>query len=491
MDSDEDRYYAEAYCLDKTEKTEKKELVKKINSFNDILDGHKKGEPLDLLKHIPSDHLIARMVAQSSAQTWISPNTTFLAGISIFSSMSVRKYGCSYRHGGVIPIGMYAIIEQPTSQSKGWCASVFLRPFRAAKISAFNRVEKMIDELESLGTSQTDDDKRELKRLKKYDSTPIITNTTPEALEDSLFSTRGFFSCVSTEQELIKTIVGLSYGNGVSNNEIILNGFDGGEVGTKRIGRRAYYGNVAGAFVSFAQSGSIEKVLDTPGVTGYSQRFFMLAEEDNLGNRDHLRVTIPDKSLEYEYDKCCEFIEEILVNPVGIFELSMLSLSDWAWNEIGRYRNILEPLINSKNRGKFSPEIIRGMIGKADMHIVKISSNLHLLTPQRFDRRVNDRWVTAAILIFNDLMIEAYYLFQNMGLIGERAEFQSILSLFTKDPRQRTERQIIETKRNTEPFKHLKNPAEAIRKTLAEMLNEGILRHPEGVSNVKSYVMAQ
>ncbi len=77
-------------------------------------------------------------------------------------------------------------------------------------------------------------------------------------MEQTLSGTQGFFSAISSEQGLFNSLLGLSYSNNAPNNDLVLNGFDGGHISSCRVTRDGYYGHVIGGITLFAQQGSVE-----------------------------------------------------------------------------------------------------------------------------------------------------------------------------------------------------------------------------------------
>ena len=445
--------------------------------FNKILDSDPIQTNLDLLSHLDADSLLARMVRHTSSKTWIPENTILLMGLAAFSSVSCRAYSVEYEFGGLLPIGIYAAAEQPPSMSKGWALSTFTDIFFENQTKAIQQIKARITALEETD-SLLDEEKEELKHLKKQFVTLFVNNATPEGLDKTLNGTCGFFSAVSSEQGLIDSITGASYGNGrPNNNDIILHGFDGGYMSSVRATREAYAGRVAGAFVAFSQYGTIEKILNNGIGTGYSQRFLMISENNKLGERDHHKIVAPDPQLEYEYKRCCEFSIDALFRPKKLEDLRKLKITTHGFWYIREYRQKIEPLLS--NKGYYSSDVMAGAAGKINMQIMKISANLHLLSSERFLDHIQDKTILTAIAIANDLLKELYNICKSKGIIGQRAEYSSILMLFENNQTPRTARNIIQAKLKNEPFKSLGinvNKSKYIRNILDEMVKNDVLK---------------
>jgi len=307
----------------------------------------------------------------------------------------------------------------------------------------------------------------------------FVTNTTPESLEKIMLVTNGHFSAISSEQGMFDSLFGGAYlGQGrISNNDTVLNGFDGGEVSSFRVNREGFIGEVLGAIVSFAQSGSIEKLLEAATGTGLSERFLMLDEEHLLGTRDHTVYKSVDEGLLSTYKEYCADVFQSVESVSALENLHELKLSDEGYRLIDEYRNKIEPELADGRR--FSYAALRGAVSKANIHIMKLASLLHLLDSdlKRFlqGNVVADTYVEAAIHIVDSLLDNSLSICNNKGLIGKKAEFDSILGLFDKKSK-RSEREIIKAKVKTNPFKHLTgNKSIAVRKALDEMVEQKIL----------------
>jgi len=458
-----------------------------VNSFNETLDNEGKGKHLDLLRFIDDGHIIKKLSIAIADATHMPKSTVFLAGMGVFASMAARRYCVTYRDGTCIPLGLYIVLEQPSGMGKSRCLKFFQKPFQEARSV---RVRELRSELLKLEKIQSDPEKElsdhqnlkmgELKNsLDALEKGLFVTNATPESLEKIMLVTNGHFSAISSEQGMFDSLFGGAYlGQGrISNNDTVLNGFDGGEVSSFRVNREGFIGEVLGAIVSFAQSGSIEKLLEAATGTGLSERFLMLDEEHLLGTRDHTVYKSVDEGLLSTYKEYCADVFQSVESVSALENLHELKLSDEGYRLIDEYRNKIEPELADGRR--FSYAALRGAVSKANIHIMKLASLLHLLDSdlKRFlqGNVVADTYVEAAIHIVDSLLDNSLSICNNKGLIGKKAEFDSILGLFDKKSK-RSEREIIKAKVKTNPFKHLTgNKSIAVRKALDEMVEQKIL----------------
>lgn len=449
-----------------------------IETPKTVLDDEQHYCQVNLLQHIDDGHVLKRLSNQLSAATQIPQSTIFLTGLGVVSSMTSRKWAILYPDGQRLVIGLYIVVEQPSGTGKSRCLKSFQEPFIDAHITAKQNIVKDIALLEGrndLSEAETDA-LEELKQKQKSLNGPLyVTNATPEGLETALNLSGGYFAAVSCEQGLLNSLLGVLYGQQANNNDVMLMGFDGGFVSGLRISRQAYSGIVVGSLACFAQQGSIETVLENSKGTGFAERFLLLSEEHNLGRRDHKKRVIIDPALLHEYKKLADFAIDVFQNPRNFKDLSVLTLSDAGHEEIAEFRNEIEPYL--ADGGKYSHISIRGAASKIDMQIMKIAANLHLFSEHRIKSQIDDGFIVSAIEIAKELIEANLSLCKDKGIVGQKAEYTSILSLFENDQRPRPERNIITTKVKSKPFSELTgNKSDAIRKALNEMVECGLLK---------------
>ena len=444
------------------------------SNYNDILDKERRYCSVDLLQHIAGDSLIKRLSKQIAFVTDIPESTVFLSGLAVYSAIAARNWCVNYPDGTALPIGLYVVAEQPSGTGKSRCLNTFQKPFFKSQKIALKNINARIKELENqaeLGESE----ERELKHLSNRDVMLFVTNTTSEGLEVTLPQTNGFFSAVSAEQGLFDSLLGLSYGTSKNNNDLALLGFDGSHMSSCRAKRKGYVGEVVGSVVSFAQQGSIEKVLDSSNGTGLSERFLMIAEPHALGSRDHAKQVAGDYTIEADYAKLCEFAIDVLETPKEFAELNCLLISEQGDQLITDYRNHIEPHL--KDGGVFSHVSLRSAASKVNMQVMKIAAVLHLLDGSGdYQYNIPDRHVVSAIAICNELLRSALVLCKNKGIMGAKAEYTAILNYISKGNKTKSELEIKNSMRNTMPFKdYTGSRADLVTKTLKDMCEQRLL----------------
>lgn len=464
-----------------------------LNTHNPILDTERRYWNVDLLRHLPSDHLLARLSLSVASAAHLPPSTTLLVGLGVFSGPAARRWKVEYRYGGYLPIGLYVVAEQPSGIGKGRSLSVYEGPFYAL---ADRLRSEAAAELDQLAENIIEDEDRQAKAadtVRRLSGPLFISNATPEGLEKTLCDTAGFFSVVSSEQGLLTSLLGQLYATGgppTNNNDIILNGYDGGRVASVRVTRQGYCGHVVGAAVCYAQEGSIERVLAASNGTGVSERFLMLAEQHLLGRRDHTREIPVNRHLIERYGDVCAFFGDVLQAPRRYEELDVLKISEEGHHLIAAHRNKIEPLLS--DGADFSHISLRGAAAKINIQVMKLAANLYLSCgADSIAEVIPDAYVVSALDIADDLLRANLGLCRAKGIIGQKAEYTSILALFESDARPRTERRIITTKVKSLPFSDFSgNKSARIRETLAEMVDQGLLtRLIDG--GVTTYCLAQ
>lgn len=503
------------------------------STYNAILDEEQHYCAGNFLHHVDDLHLLKRLATSISAATSIPVHTVFLIGLAAVSSITSRLYRVAYRAGGWLPTGAYLLGEHPPGTAKTRVVNCFTSPIRKALKEVIKGMEERIGKLlkemgeiaeqkaakrkkkplqisgEIINGDITEEDKGKEEELKsqiekakhiiKICEDFTTTNTTPEAMDEVLSGSNGFFSCISSEQGLIDSWLGLSYGEGkANNNDTLLNGFDGGFTSTKRVGRAGFRGDAVGCAMLFAQQGSIEKVLKASNGTGLSERFLCISEKHALGTRDFTKYTPIDQAWMDEYRAMITQLVEGMIERIdkdpqehNFDTLPALQISVAGWQRIDQFKTEIEPHL--ADGAKYSHTAIRGAAAKADMQVMKIGAILHLSRASTQDKpEIGLDTINSAIGIAGGMLDSLYQLCRDKGIIGVKAEYQSILTWFEKDQKSRTERDIIQAKAQTKPFKDFTgNKSKLIRATLAEMVSDRVLRQWKDDKGVIQYALAQ
>ena len=452
------------------------------DAYNATLDDEQAYSQVNLLRHLP-DCLIKRLSIDIAKAIHMPPSTVFLAGLGVFASMAARKYVVNYpENHKVLPLGIYAVLEQPSGTGKSRCLNYFQTPFWNIQREARSDINAKLNRLDDKADKdKVDEFTEDLKPVHAYG---FVTNATPEAVEQGLNNSKGFFSSVSSEQGLFDSMLGGSYGGDrASNNDVLLNGFDGGHISSARVGRTGYIGNVIGGVVCFAQNGSVEKVLEAAKGKGLSGRFLMLSEPHFLGTRDHMVSHSVDGDSLAKYDNVCIGIsQQIVDHGWEKDELMGLSISPNGFDLINRFKNKCEPHL--ADGGRYSHISIREAVGKANMQIMKLAANLHLINGHEYGATIPDNLVIAAINIVEELLEANLEMCKQKGIIGNKAEFDSILKVFDKGRTAVPLRDIIRVRTKSLPFRdYTGNRSVKVRFALENMVAQKLLKityTPEG-----------
>jgi hypothetical protein len=133
------------------------------------------------------------------------------------------------------------------------------------------------------------------------------------------------------------------------------------------------------------------------------------------------------------------------------------------------------------------------------MQIMKIASLLHLLDDyQNKSTTIELKHVKSAIGIANAMLEANLKLCQDKGIVGVKAEYTAILSLFENGNKPRTERELIMSRSRVAPFKDFTgSKSELIRATLNDMVADNVLKtlyappKEETDKPMKCYLLAQ
>ncbi|ELX7503510.1 DUF3987 domain-containing protein [Vibrio fluvialis] len=374
--------YSDIYCAGGIDEVNK-QLMNEVTLRTDARSKHVPHTDADLISLCP-DTSIARFSSELAETAKMPRNTTFLTVLSIFSSVACRVYRVNYEHGGSQPLSINFCGEQPPSAAKSQILKHSQMPVFQSVSSDRKAIIKELDAKKKQIEAASDKDeekalKSELKAIEKKLNClfEFITDTTPEALDMCLVNTNGYYSIASAEQGAINTLMGISYGDGKggSNRDLVLKGWNGEWHNSKRKSRESYKGEVVGAITAIAQDGMIENLLKASDTSGVIERFVLWAESTLLGERDHMKYHKMNDEIASHYHRVMVALYKKIANS-DYGDLPALSLSVRAWNRIKFRRNELEPTI--ANDGENANTLLRGLIGKYDIHVMKIAACLHL-----------------------------------------------------------------------------------------------------------------
>jgi len=425
------------------------------------------GCKLDLLQHLP-DCSFKHYVRDVALMCDIPQNTSLLIALGIVSSVASRAYCVLYPNGEQLPLGEYIACSQPPGTGKSRMLKTYQYPINSTLKELFRDWKDRQQAADAAGTD--------------FDEPPpgaiFATDSTPEGIDTTLACTGGFFALASAEQGLVNTLMGASYGGGEgrkNNNDLSLKGFNGEYHSSSRTTRKGYQGEVVGAITCFAQEGAIETILGRNDGVGFAERFLMLAEPNQLGQRDHTRQHYPEQYHQNVYNRIMgDLTKTAMSAPAELDQMPGYRLSRESWLQVYAFRNQIEPHL--ADGGKYSTATMRGTAAKVDMHIMKIAALLAILHDQPAGE-IDPVCVTAAIHIMRDMLTYIAGLLVELGVTGANAFEDSIIGYIgNKGPA--TRRHIKQAKRNVKPWSET-TPKTAttgkIDETIDGLIAKGIL----------------
>jgi hypothetical protein len=406
---------------------------------------------LNLQKIIPSNHVIHRVASYLYEEFPLPLSTLILVGLGVTSGMTARKWNCAYQKRGTAPICLYVVAEQKSGKGKTTALNIFQEPFRNAIYERIKKIKAIIqtqeENLDSHLQKEFDDLSKEYKanfkskekklkkdlalskyKLKKTYSLLPQTQVTPEALEESLNNTEGFFLVAADEQNLIDSLIS---SRGKKSNGVLLCGRNGGDFHSELRVRTGFNGKIIGSFICFSQYQCIEKIIKASNETGLCERFLMISEPE-LEKETVQNINYDSQALLDEYASKFDFIKDIIEKPLKHDELITLKISDHGWDAIRFFGNELK-----NNKLYLSHDILSVMASKADMQIMSIASNLYLLDLDKTtqpsvngNNYIPDSYIDIAINFFRELIIGIREYFQANGLIGNKEQIEAIVNCF-------------------------------------------------------------
>lgn len=337
------------------------------------------------------DNVISRMARAVARCVQFPESTSMLHACGIISTAMVRHF-FYVRFGSKKPVGLYTAAAQPAGTGKSPTNDYLVDPI-AKKIIEINESNKpmMMAAAKDLARLKEEFAKNKVEMRDRELADRIITkenelaecspyeyaytDATPEALEEVAARQHGRFTIVTDEAEGVSVLVGANYNKSgaMPNLGLMLKGWDGGQQKSARIGRPGYSGRLYGAVAVLAQESTVAAILKTGrsenGSRGACERFWLLDEQNIIDKKDHEKYTPIPREVSQEY---AAMVESIVSQKFDVeFTFSKTS-EDYLRSVI----KSLHPHIC--DGGKWSDELMRGVISKADTQICKMASVLHV-----------------------------------------------------------------------------------------------------------------
>lgn len=415
-------------------------------------------------------------------------NTAFLHGLGVVSSAMLKSF--SYRrYGKDKPTGLYTVAAQPPSSGKSpvndaWADPIIERidiinqenaPQGMVLKMKLENLERNIKKIKSVGEQKymADEILKVKADLLKYNTYRYgLTDATPEALEEVAAKQDGRFTIVSDEGEGVSVVFGDNYSDNNPNLGAVLKGWDAGYQNTARIGRPGYSGRMIGAVNVLAQESTVKKILQVgrsdAGSRGICERFLILSEPNILHKVDYSKKKPLPVAINDAYKA---FIRNITATNGQV----AFGLTTEAERYMGDILAGLRP--HMADGGKFSTELMRGVIGKAEAQIMKIASVLHCgkewWPGGSFQTSIQLDTMEHAAHVYIQLIKCFMIAAENEGIEGKNPEMQ-VASRKLKDiiNNPKKSRQAIkyadfsDSLRNTKPFSLMKGLRKHVRNSL-------------------------
>lgn len=381
-----------------------------------------------------------------SASVQFPVSTAFMHGLGCVATAMMPFFRYRY-HSDDVNVGIYIVTSQPPGSGKSAVNNYFSKPVsvnyerisdehrkQRAKINA--KVSELKSQLKDASNANeiialNEDLGRCYGKMKELPLWKYTwTDITPEALEYNCGQQNGYFNLVSDEATVINSLMGDMYSDRPKNNEVMLKGWDGGDVSTARIGREGYSGRVMGTVAVCAQDETIQAIMKAgERGNGLCQRFLIYREPTYMGSRNYDAYRPRNEDVYAEYHK-------MIFNITSETDVS-LSFSNEAIGFIRAVQQKYEPTL--RDGGENSQDMIRGVISKAEKQLMKLASILHVVEQWKDgaarSRTVGIESVTWAYSIY-ECLVESYInSASSQGVMGKNIEIEKVCEIMTNHAR--------------------------------------------------------
>jgi len=438
-------------------------------------------------------NIIERYSKSISETVKFPVNTAMLHGLGCLSAAISRNFKYSIYGDKEEPCNLFVVTAQPPSTGKSGVTSYWMDPIRIAfkslnekraseKIKIYMDIQSLKDQLKAATDSSKAQIASDIARLvQKSESLGSLKVTlddaTPEALEKQMSLQDGWANIVSDESDAVNVMLGFSYGDSAAkktNHGVFLKMYSGEWHSSSRITRDGFEGYIRGSFVVLAQSEAVEQILIAgESGRGISERILLMREPHRLGTRDMLDYTPIDGSLKAEYINT--------VNRVSHEDETVLRFTGDAIRELARFRNEIEAEMG--DTGRFSDNMTRGAMGKADKQICKIASVLWVASEWSSSgqkrKDIGLKTMRRAIEIFRELSRTYLQETESRGYSGDAPKFNAVIDYMKRKLQKDLKQSKIEKTYPSITFEMLSNSLRSRKEfancKIAEVLRETIM----------------
>lgn len=424
-----------------------------------------------------SDSIIGQCAEEAAINRQFPIETASLMALSVASHAVSTHYCVEYPNGKRLPVGIYAIGEQPPGTSKTSVMEYFLDGIHEALI----KINQGRSEVRKQILKSKDDKKgvldpyEEAELAKAFHIQAPITDTTPEALDSILNNQGGFFIANSTEQGLANSLIGGMYSDKGSNFDVLLKGFNAEWHSSSRVTRTGFSGKPHGGVLCISQDGLIETVLGNSDSTGLCERFFVMLEGNMFGHRDFSMAGPEIKRKEF-----CDLTRALCMKLadlefLDIDSLVPLKICKKGWSLIIEQKQDLESSLADNE--KYDASMFRGMWSKMDIQIMKVAATLHVYDGGDSTKQINQDTIKRAIAIVKELLRGVVSICEKKGFIGKSVEEESIEEYMSKNGRMgKSENEILKAVSKRKVFKQYGgNARQRAREAFESLVNRGVI----------------
>jgi len=389
--------------------------------------------------------LLTEYAKEIASVVQFPPSTTFLHGLGVVCTAMTKSFYVDYR-GKFKPVTIYVVTGQPPSTGKSAVNEFFSDPVSEAFMDLNERTSikrrllirecaAKLKEAEKADESDAYEKESEYLRAKKElakipEYVYSLDDPTIEGAEMVASKQGGTFNIVSAEAEAIEVVTGNVYANenaSAKNFNLLLKAWDGEVASVARASREGYNGVIKASIAVLAQPKSVDTIIKLGALgRGISGRFLVLNEVDLLGKRKSSlkngRYKKVDQGLKDAYKS---MIDEVVKE-----DCVRLELTDLSWCQVDYIFQSVEKDLGMG--GKYENRMLTEFAGKADKHIIKIASVLHVSqewSPKgKKNFLISDDTVGRAINIFKRLLETYISVADKLGHTGINYEFESVIN---------------------------------------------------------------
>lgn len=431
------------------------------------------------------DHLSGTVIGNAAYEAAINNQfplqTATLVALCLASQACSAAYCVTRGHKGKhIPIGLYALAEQPPGTAK----TGVMEDLQSGIMEAFSEINaNRLKILKEIAQSEEDNKGKinefeEAQRLKNQIIKAPMTDITAESIDKNLSNSNGWFMLASSEQALANTLIGGSYSEGSSNKDLLLKGFNGEWHASDRVTRVGFIGKPHGSVLILSQEGVIDTVLRSSSGSGLVERFLMILEGNMFGKRDSSKYGGSRKQGEVFHKVTKHIVMQVDTNEgMGIEQLRPITMSKKVGDMVFEQMDMIESLLADGE--KYSTSMFRGIWSKMSTQIYKIAATIHLT--EGFDESTSiskDHMVTA-ICIVKCILAGMINVCEAKGVSGKSVELAAVEDYMDKNAKGlngKTMRQIKDNLGRKDVFQqHGSMKGEKIEESVGILCASGVI----------------